>query len=58
MSILADHPLTSRMVKKYGLPMLVTADESLKEYLSTILSQVQGLCCAFFGLCADLQNGS
>lgn len=32
----------SSMVKKYGLPMLVTADESLKEYLSTILSQVQG----------------
>ena len=32
------------MVKKYGLPMLVTADESLKEYLSTILSQVQGQC--------------
>ncbi|KAK8861549.1 hypothetical protein IAR55_002371 [Kwoniella newhampshirensis] len=30
-----------RMVKKYGLPMLVTADDSLKEYLSTILSQVQ-----------------
>ncbi|WWD16542.1 hypothetical protein CI109_100969 [Kwoniella shandongensis] len=30
-----------RMVKKYGLPMLVTSDESLKEYLSTILSQVQ-----------------
>jgi len=30
------------MVKKYGLPMLVTSDEGLKEYLSTILSQVQG----------------
>jgi len=30
-----------RMVKKYGLPMLVTNDDSLKEYLSTILSQVQ-----------------
>ncbi|KAK4684906.1 mitotic spindle assembly checkpoint protein MAD2, partial [Tremellales sp. Uapishka_1] len=30
-----------RMVKKYGLPMLVTSDESLKEYLMTILSQVQ-----------------
>ncbi|OCF34113.1 mitotic spindle assembly checkpoint protein MAD2 [Kwoniella heveanensis BCC8398] len=30
-----------RMVKKYGLPMLVTADDNLKEYLSTILSQVQ-----------------
>ncbi|ORY27436.1 putative mitotic spindle checkpoint-related protein [Naematelia encephala] len=29
-----------RMVKKYGLPMLVTADESLKEYLQTILAQV------------------
>ncbi|WWC87836.1 uncharacterized protein L201_002730 [Kwoniella dendrophila CBS 6074] len=30
-----------RMVKKYGLPMLVTGDDNLKEYLSTILSQVQ-----------------
>ncbi|GFZ42599.1 Mitotic spindle checkpoint component mad2 [Saitozyma sp. JCM 24511] len=30
-----------RMVKKYGLPMLVTADEGLKEYLQTILAQVQ-----------------
>ncbi|CAD6581958.1 MAG: hypothetical protein TREMPRED_003144 [Tremellales sp. Tagirdzhanova-0007] len=30
-----------RMVKKYGLPMLVTSDESLTEYLTTILSQVQ-----------------
>jgi mitotic spindle assembly checkpoint protein MAD2 len=30
------------MVKKYGLPMLVTADEGLKEYLQTILAQVQG----------------
>lgn len=30
------------MVKKYGIPMLVTSDESLKEYLSTVLSQVQG----------------
>ncbi|KGB78243.1 mitotic spindle assembly checkpoint protein MAD2 [Cryptococcus deuterogattii R265] len=30
-----------RMVKKYGLPMLVTADEELKEYISTVLSQVQ-----------------
>jgi len=30
------------MVKKYGLPMLATSDESLKEYLTTILSQVQG----------------
>jgi mitotic spindle assembly checkpoint protein MAD2 len=30
------------MVKKYGLPMLVTADESVKEYLQTILQQVQG----------------
>ncbi|WVQ94761.1 hypothetical protein IAU59_001842 [Kwoniella sp. CBS 9459] len=30
-----------RMVKKYGLPMLVTADDNLKEYLTTILSQVQ-----------------
>lgn len=32
------------MVKKYGLPMLVTADEELKEYISTVLSQVQGMC--------------
>nr|ODN85118.1 mitotic spindle assembly checkpoint protein MAD2 [Cryptococcus depauperatus CBS 7841]ODO02414.1 mitotic spindle assembly checkpoint protein MAD2 [Cryptococcus depauperatus CBS 7855] len=30
-----------RIVKKYGLPMLVTADEELKEYISTVLSQVQ-----------------
>ncbi|KAK1927515.1 putative mitotic spindle checkpoint-related protein [Papiliotrema laurentii] len=30
-----------KMIKKYGLPMLVTNDDSLKEYLSTILSQVQ-----------------
>lgn len=32
------------MVKKYGLPMLVTSDDNLKEYLTTILSQVQGQC--------------
>jgi hypothetical protein len=31
------------MVKKYGLPMLVTADDNLKEYLQTILAQVQGV---------------
>jgi mitotic spindle assembly checkpoint protein MAD2 len=31
------------MVKKYGLPMLVTSDDSLKEYLTTVLSQVQGM---------------
>lgn len=30
------------MVKKYGIPLLVTADESLKEYLQTVLAQVQG----------------
>jgi mitotic spindle assembly checkpoint protein MAD2 len=30
------------MVKKYGLPMLVTSDEGLKEYIQTILSQVSG----------------
>lgn len=30
------------MVKKYGLPMLVTADEGLKEYIQTILQQVSG----------------
>ncbi|KAG7548987.1 hypothetical protein FFLO_03100 [Filobasidium floriforme] len=29
-----------RMVKKYGLPMLITADEELKAYLETILKQV------------------
>ncbi|GMK55367.1 hypothetical protein CspeluHIS016_0204230 [Cutaneotrichosporon spelunceum] len=29
-----------RMVKKYGLPMLVTSDEGLKEYIQTILGQV------------------
>ncbi|KAI5449428.1 Mitotic spindle checkpoint component mad2 [Naganishia albida] len=29
-----------RMVKKYGLPMLITSDESLKAYLDTILKQV------------------
>lgn len=32
------------MVKKYGLPMLVTSDEGLKEYIQTILSQVSGEC--------------
>jgi hypothetical protein len=31
-----------RMVKKYGLPMLITADEELKAYLETILKQVHG----------------
>lgn len=30
------------MVKKYGLPMLVTADEGLQEYIQTILQQVSG----------------
>lgn len=30
------------MVKKYGLPMLVTSDEGLKEYIQTILAQVSG----------------
>lgn len=30
------------MVKKYGLPMLITADEELKAYLDTILKQVHG----------------
>lgn len=30
------------MVKKYGLPMLVTSDEELKAYLDTILKQVHG----------------
>lgn len=38
---LSPAPLT-RMVKKYGLPMLVTSDEELKAYLDTILKQVQG----------------
>lgn len=28
------------MVKKYGLPMLVTSDEGLQEYIKTILGQV------------------
>lgn len=32
------------MVKKYGLPMLVTSDEGLKEYIQTILAQVSGEC--------------
>ena len=32
------------MVKKYGVPLLVTSDDNLKEYISTILSQVQGKC--------------
>lgn len=36
------NPRIVRMVKKYGIPMLVTSDESLKEYLQTILQQVQG----------------
>jgi mitotic spindle assembly checkpoint protein MAD2 len=31
------------MVKKYGIPLLITADESLKEYLQTVLAQVQGM---------------
>jgi mitotic spindle assembly checkpoint protein MAD2 len=31
------------MVKKYGLPMLITADEELKGYLETILKQVHGV---------------
>jgi mitotic spindle assembly checkpoint protein MAD2 len=30
------------MVKKYGLPMLITADEELKAYIETILKQVHG----------------
>jgi hypothetical protein len=30
------------MVKKYGIPMLITSDDNLKEYISTILAQVQG----------------
>ena len=30
------------MVKKYGIPMLITNDDNLKEYISTILTQVQG----------------
>ena len=34
--------LTSSMVKKYGLPMLLTGNESLKEYLQTVFAQVQG----------------
>ncbi|KAL1411337.1 Mitotic spindle checkpoint component mad2 [Vanrija albida] len=29
-----------RMVKKYGLPMLVTSDDGLKEYIQTIMAQV------------------
>jgi nicotinamide riboside kinase len=36
------HELMCRMVKKYGIPLLITADESLKEYLQTVLAQVQG----------------
>lgn len=42
-----------RMVKKYGLPMLITADEELKAYLETILKQVHGesgYCHVFIGL--------
>jgi mitotic spindle assembly checkpoint protein MAD2 len=30
------------MVKKYGLPMLVTSDDGLQEYIRTILEQVHG----------------
>jgi mitotic spindle assembly checkpoint protein MAD2 len=30
------------MVKKYGLPMLLTSDKELQAYLSEILKQVQG----------------
>ena len=33
----------NRMVKKYGIPMLITSDDNLKEYISTILAQVQGM---------------
>jgi mitotic spindle assembly checkpoint protein MAD2 len=36
------------MVKKYGIPMLVSSDESLTEYIQTIMSQVQG---SFIALC-------
>jgi len=54
-----------RMVKKYGIPMLITSDDNLKEYISTILSQVQGMF-QFLALAstliarrqADSQNGS
>jgi len=53
------------MVKKYGIPMLITSDDNLKEYISTILSQVQGMF-HFVALAstliarrqADSQNGS
>jgi mitotic spindle assembly checkpoint protein MAD2 len=30
------------MVKKYGIPLLLTGDDALKEYIQTVLSQVQG----------------
>lgn len=38
------------MVKKYGLPMLVTSDDSLKEYIQTILAQVSGECESWSGM--------
>lgn len=37
-----------RVVKKYGLPMLVTTNESLTEYIQTIMEQVQGKSIRFF----------
>lgn len=30
------------MVKKYGIPLLLTGDDALKEYIQTVLQQVQG----------------
>lgn len=33
-------PANRSMVKKYGLPMLVTSDEGLREYIQTIMQQV------------------
>jgi hypothetical protein len=54
-----------RMVKKYGIPMLITSDDNLKEYISTILAQVQGKSqfplhpyTLLVGRQADSQNGS
>ena len=51
-----------RMVKKYGIPMLMTNDERVKDYLQTILAQVQGQL-TYYHLDEDLllmpsQNGS
>jgi hypothetical protein len=36
-------PEDFKMVKKYGLNVLVTIDDSLKSYLKKLLTQVEGI---------------